>query len=59
MQLIRQSHAGNLLHNETTGFFEVWNDGNRVFEILTDCEETAKKTFESLVGEVWEGVNYD
>ena len=54
MQLIRQSHAGNLLQNEETGFFEVWNDGRRCYEILNTDEDSAVEAFRAFAGETWE-----
>lgn len=54
MQLIRQSHAGNLLRNYETGFFEVWHNGRRVWEILNTDEESAVKSFGAFAGETWE-----
>ena len=54
MQLIRQSHAGNLIHNDETGFYEVWNDGRRLYEILNTEEDSAVETFRSFAGETWE-----
>ena len=54
MQLIRQSKNGNLLHNETTGFYEVWNDGRRLFEISNTDEDSAVEAFRALAGEIWE-----
>ena len=54
MQLIRQSKNGNLLHNEKTGFFEVWNNGRRYYEILTTDEDSAIKDFTAFAGETWE-----
>ena len=54
MQLIRQSNRGNLLHNEKTGFHEVWNDGRRLYEILNTDEDSAVETFRAFSGEIWE-----
>lgn len=54
MQLIRQSKNGNLLRNEKTGFFEVWNDGRRLFEISNTDEDSAVEVFRALAGETWE-----
>ena len=54
MQLIRQSNHGNLLHNEKIGFYEVWNDGRRVWEIINTDEDSAVETFRSFAGETWE-----
>ena len=54
MQLIRQSHAGNLIHNEKTGFYEVWNDGRRLYEIPTTDKDAAVEAFRAFAGEAWE-----
>ena len=54
MQLIRQSKNGNLLQNEKTGFFEVWNNGRKCYEILTINEDTAVEAFRAFAGETWE-----
>ena len=54
MQLIRQSNRGNLLYNEKTGYYEVWNDGRRFYEILTTDEDSAIKDFTAFAGETWE-----
>lgn len=54
MQLIRQSNRGNLIHNETTGFFEVWNNGRRLFEISNTDEDSAVEAFRAFAGEIWE-----
>ena len=53
MQLIRQSNRGNLLQNEKTGYYEVWNDGRRFYEILTTDEDSAVKAFRAFAGETW------
>ena len=53
MQLIRQSHAGNLIHNDESGFFEVWHNGRRLYEIPTTDEDSAVKAFVALAGETW------
>lgn len=54
MQIIRHSHRGNLLHNEKTGFFEVWKDGRRFYEIMTTEEDSAVDAFQAVAGETWE-----
>ena len=54
MQLIRQSQAGNLLHNDETGFYEVWHNGRRLYEILNTDEDSAVETFRAFAGEIWE-----
>ena len=54
MQLIRQSHAGNLIRNEKTGFYEVWHNGRRLYEIPTTDEDSAVKAFGAFAGETWE-----
>ena len=54
MQLIIQSHRGNLIHNEKTGFYEVWNDGRRCYEILITDEKSAVEAFRAFAGETWE-----
>lgn len=54
MQLIRQSNRGNLLHNEKTGFFEVWHNGRRLYEILNTDEDSAVEAFRAFAGEIWE-----
>ena len=54
MQLIRQSNAGNLLQNEETGFYEVWNDGHRLYEVLNTDEKSAVEAFRAFAGETWE-----
>ena len=54
MQLIRQSKNGNLLQNETTGFYEVWNDGRKLYEILNTDEDSAVEAFRAFAGETWE-----
>lgn len=54
MQLIRQSQAGNLLHNDETGFHEVWHNGRRLYEILNTDEDSAVETFRAFAGEIWE-----
>ena len=53
MQLIRQSHAGNLIRNEKTGFYEVWHNGRRLYEILTTDEDSAVEAFGVFAGETW------
>ena len=53
MQLIRQSHAGNLIHNDETGFFEVWHNGRRLYEIPTTDEDSAVEAFGAFAGETW------
>ena len=54
MQLIRQSHAGNLIHNDKTGFFEVWHNGRKCYEILTVNKNSAVEAFRAFAGETWE-----
>ena len=54
MQLIKQSHAGNLIHNDKTGFYEVWNNGRRLYEILNTDEDSAVEAFRAFAGEIWE-----
>lgn len=54
MELIRQSHKGNLLRNLKTGFLEWWSDGSRVMEFLETDEDSAVKTFGYMCGENWE-----
>lgn len=53
MQLIRQSQAGNLIHNEKTGFYEVWRNGRRLYEILNTDEDSAVEAFRAFAGETW------
>lgn len=54
MELIRHSRGGNLLHNEKTGFYEVWRDGRRVMELMETEEKSAVETLAYLFGETWE-----
>lgn len=54
MKITRHSHKGNMIHNEKTGFFEVWKDGRRLYEITTTEEEAAVGAFRAVVGETWE-----
>ena len=54
MQLIRQSHAGNLIRNEKTGFYEVRNDGRRLYEILNTDKDSAVEAFRAFASETWE-----
>ena len=54
MQLIRQSNHGNLLYNEKNGFYEVWNDGRRLYEILNTDKDSAVEAFRAFAGETWE-----
>ena len=54
MQLIRQSNHGNLLNNEKTGFYEVWHNGRRLYEIPTTDKDSAVEAFRAFAGETWE-----
>ena len=53
MQLIRQSNHGNLLYNDETGFFEVWHNGRRLYEILNTDKDSAVEAFGAFAGETW------
>jgi hypothetical protein len=45
----------NLLKN-SNGLFEIWRDGRRLFELLTEDEDEAKKLFKQFTGETWQPV---
>lgn len=55
LKLILHGKNCNLCKN-SKGFYEVWNNGRRFFEILTENEEDAIKSFKNFSGETWEPV---
>jgi hypothetical protein len=57
LKLILHGKNCNLLKNEY-GFFEVWSNGRRLFEILTENEKDACEQFIKFTGETWQPVKH-
>ena len=49
LKYITSTAEATLNFNASKGIFEIWQDGRRICEILTDDEKTALKMFYELM----------